>query len=603
MPFSSGIIIVLILILLFVLFSGFISGSKAAFLSLPSFEKEKPGNKDNIIKELLGRHDYLFATFLILNTFSNLSTVILGVYAFNSIFNFNNHPILGFWCAFFLFSFIILLFGEIIPQIYGQNHALKLAQQGATGLKILERLCRPFSSLIVSATNVVNKSFNKKNPDVSVEELSKALHLSSNEMSEEKEMLEGIINLYSKTAVEIMTPRLDIADICIKSNFKQVLDYVINTGYSRIPVYSGNQDNIKGVLYIKDLLPYLGKPETFRWQSLVRSPFFVPETKKIDDLLEEFRTNKIHFAIVVDEFGGTSGIVTLEDILEEIVGEIDDEYDEETSKYKKMDDGSFIFEAKIPLPEFFKISGVDAKEFEKQTEDVDTLAGLVLELKGDFPQQNEIITYDSYQFEVCDIHERRIQKVKFSRLLLFFCILLFFGCSNNPTPKPYGYFRVDLPDHQYKSMSQYPEFYFDISTNAITEEVPDTAIIKGRWFNIYYPGLSGKIYCTYMPITHSQLNEISEDSRKLVYRHVMKTNRISEKIYSNPQNKIYGILYELDGNVATPLQIILTDSTSHFFRASLLFDTEPNRDSIAPVLDYIKKDVEHLIESFRWKDN
>ena len=277
-------------------------------------------------------------------------------------------------------------------------------------LKFLEWLSRPFSYILVKLKRPANK---KLSDDLSVEDFSKALHLSTKELPEDKEMLEGIISLYRKTAIEIMTPRLDIADIDIRSNFKQVLDYVINVGYSRIPVYLKSQDNIKGILYTKDLLPHIDKPDTFRWQSLIRPAFFVPETKKTDDLLEEFRTNKIHMAIVVDEFGGTSGIVTLEDILEEIVGEINDEYDDEESVYEELTAGTFMFEAKIPLSDFFKITGIDPKEFEKQTEEVDTLAGLILELKGDFPEQNEIIKFNLYHFEICDISERRIQKVKF----------------------------------------------------------------------------------------------------------------------------------------------------------------------------------------------
>ena len=275
----------------------------------------------------------------------------------------------------------------------------------------LEQLSKFFSYIFGKSRREANKKL--PHVDLSVEDLSKALHLNTEEMSEEKEMLEGFISLYSKTAIEIMTARLDISDIDFRSNFKQVLDYVVNVGYSRIPVYLKSQDNIKGILYTKDLLPHIDKPDTFRWQSIIRPAFFVPETKKIDDLLKEFRRNKIHMAIVVDEFGGISGIVTLEDILEEIVGEINDEYDDEESVYEELPDGTFMFEAKIPLSDFFKITGIDPKAFEKQAEEVDTLAGLILELKGDFPEQDEIISFNSYHFEICDISESRIQKVKF----------------------------------------------------------------------------------------------------------------------------------------------------------------------------------------------
>jgi gliding motility-associated protein GldE len=260
------------------------------------------------------------------------------------------------------------------------------------------------------------KLFSKKKSDASVDELSKALELTSGELAEEKEMLEGIIGLYNKTVVEIMTSRMDVADLDIKTSFKDVLKYVVEVGYSRIPVYSGNPDNVKGVLYIKDLLPYLDKHAEFRWQSLIRPAFFVPENKKIDDLLEEFRTTKTHLAIVVDEFGGTSGIVTMEDILEEIVGEISDEYDDEKdSKYIQLADGSYVFDAKILLIDFFRAIGLDPKLFGKLTDDVDTLAGLILEIKGDFPAEKEVVKYENFSFRIIKMDKKRILKVKFTK--------------------------------------------------------------------------------------------------------------------------------------------------------------------------------------------
>jgi gliding motility-associated protein GldE len=260
------------------------------------------------------------------------------------------------------------------------------------------------------------KLFYRKKSDVSVDELSKALELTSDELTEEKEMLEGIIGLYNKTVVEIMTSRRDVADLDIKTSFKDVLKYVVEVGYSRIPVYSGNIDNIKGILYIKDLLPYLDKQSEFRWQDLVRPTYFVPENKEIDDLLEEFRTTKTHLAVVVDEFGGTLGIVTMEDILEEIVGEISDEYDdEEDLKYMRLADGSYIFDAKILLIDFFRVTGLDQKLFGKLTNDVDTLAGLILEIKEDFPEKKEIIKYGNFSFQIIEMDRKRILKVKFTK--------------------------------------------------------------------------------------------------------------------------------------------------------------------------------------------
>ncbi len=256
--------------------------------------------------------------------------------------------------------------------------------------------------------------FRKKRKGLSATgELSKVLDFSSDENTEEKEMLEGIVRLYRKTAAEIMTSRLDIACINITSGFKDVIGFIVEVGYSRIPVYTDDQDNIKGILYVKDLLPHLNKPGDFAWQRLIRPAFFVPGTKKIDDLLEEFRSNKIHLAIVVDEFGGTSGIVTLEDILEEIVGEISDEYDEDDTQFIQLNDGSFIFDARIVLSDFFQATGISSKAFGKLTEDADTLAGLILEIKGDFPEKREIIPYENYTFQVLEINKHRILKVKF----------------------------------------------------------------------------------------------------------------------------------------------------------------------------------------------
>ena len=415
-----SIIIILIFAFIFLIFSGFLSGTETALFTLSASDKEMLDKEDSsfskIFNRLLEQPNYLLATILIFSILFSLLTVISGVYSFQKLFFFEANLKLVLWIEIICWIILVAVFGEIIPRLYAKKNPLKLIRQTAPIMKVLEFLCRPFSKLVVNTTHLIDKSLEKKTADLSVEELSKVLQSSSGGISEEKEMLEGIISLHNKTAVEIMTSRLDIADIDIKSNFKQVIDYAINIGYSRIPVYSKTQDNIKGILYLKDLLPYIDKPETFRWQSLIRSAFFVPETKKIDDLLEEFQTNKIHMAVVVDESGGTSGIVTVEDILEEIVGEIDDEYDDEVNpKFEKLSDGAFLFEAKISLADFFKITGIDLNEFKKQTEEVDTLAGLILELKGDFPKINEIISYGSYRFEVSDINERRIQKVKFYR--------------------------------------------------------------------------------------------------------------------------------------------------------------------------------------------
>ena len=416
---SISSVIALFISALFLCLSAIISASEIAFFSLTPKEKNEIGESETVvdrtIQSLSKYSDRLLATILIWSNFVNVGVVVLSSYAVNQLIDFSSVPLIGILFETIVLTFLILLFGEILPKIYAQSHPLQLVRKMAAFLNGLMKITRPFSSLLLSSTRFVNFLSKKKTSDVSVDELSKALELTSGELTEEKEMLEGIIGLYNKTAVEIMTSRMDVADLDIKTNFKEVVRYVIEVGYSRIPVYVNNQDNIKGILYIKDLLPYLDKHAEFRWQSLIRPAFFVPENKKIDDLLEEFRTTKTHLAVVVDEFGGTSGIVTMEDILEEIVGEISDEYDDEDSKFIRLADGSFVFDAKILLTDFFRATGLDSKSFGKLTDEVDTLAGLILEIKGDFPEKKEVVEYQLYAFQILEMDKKRILKVKFTK--------------------------------------------------------------------------------------------------------------------------------------------------------------------------------------------
>ena len=415
---TAGPVIALALAVLLLFASGFISASEVAFFSLKpnDINRIKEGNHpaDSVILDLLNNSEFLLATILIANNFVNVAIVMLCTYGINEWLDFSNVPMLGFVLETIVLTFLLLLFGEIMPKIYAKQNTLPFIHKAAPTLLNIQKICKPLAALLVHSTSTINKTLAKKKYDISVDELSKALELTSKAIPEEKEILAEIIKFYNKTADEIMTSRLDMEDLDIKANFKEVIDTIIKCGYSRIPVYSGTEDNIKGILYIKDLLPYLDKPETFRWQSLIRPAYFVPETKKIDDLLEEFRTNKIHMAIVVDEFGGTSGIVTMEDILEEIVGEISDEYDEDEKQYIRLADGSYIFEAKIQLTDFFRATDTDPAEFEKITEEVETLAGLLLEIKGDFPRRREVIEYKNYRFQILEMDNRRILKVKFN---------------------------------------------------------------------------------------------------------------------------------------------------------------------------------------------
>ena len=289
------------------------------------------------------------------------------------------------------------------------------------GVIFFRKLFWPVETILLKSGAFAEKVLQKENRQLSIDDLEQALELTDkSDIKDEQSMLQGIIRFGDETAKEVMTSRQDIIDLDIRCSYDNVLKCIVDNNYSRIPVYQDNKDNIRGVLYIKDLLPHLSKPANFRWQSLIRPPYFVPETKKIDDLLREFQENKVHIAIVVDEFGGTSGIVTLEDILEEIVGEINDEYDEEEHNYTKLDANSYIFEGKTLLNDFTKILNLPDDEFDDVEGDADSLAGLLLEIKGDFPAVHEILKYKRYTFEVLEIDERRISKVK-----------VIIGCEDN----------------------------------------------------------------------------------------------------------------------------------------------------------------------------
>ena len=412
-----GALIALALAILLLYASGFVSASEIAFFSLtPSDLSDVEDGKhssDARIKSLLAESERLLATILISNNFVNVMIIMLCNHFFASVVDFGGARILEFLFITVILTFLLLLFGEIMPKIFSSQNALKFSRKAAPVLTVLRKVFWPISSMLVSSTFIINKIAYRKPQSLSVDELSQALELTDkNEISEESNMLEGIIRFGEETAREIMTSRLDMVDLDIDSSFPEVLKCVVDNGYSRIPVYKDSRDNVKGVLYIKDLLPYLDAGDDFNWRKLIRPAFFVPETKMIDDLLRDFQANKVHMAIVVDEFGGTSGIVTMEDVIEEIVGEINDEYDEEERMYVKLSDNSYIFEAKILLSDFYKVLKADPDIFEEVSEDADTLAGFLLALKGDFPVLHETIEFNNYRFEILEMDSRRILKVK-----------------------------------------------------------------------------------------------------------------------------------------------------------------------------------------------
>lgn len=414
---TLGVVIASLLAVVLLGASAFASGSEIAFFSLtPSDLNEmdtEKNPKDLGIDKLRKDSERTLATILVTNNFVNVTIIMLCNYVFGSLIDFGNAYWLQFVCITVLLTFLLLLFGEIMPKVFARQNALQFCRHAVGGVLVARKMFWPIENILLRSRVLADSLLQKENHVLSVDELGQALELTDkDDIKDEKSMLQGIIRFGDETVKEIMTSRKDVVDIDIKSPFSKVISSIVDNNYSRIPVYQDNTDNIRGVLYIKDLLPHLTKSSNFRWQSLIRPPYFVPETKKIDDLLREFQDNKVHIAIVVDEFGGTSGIVTLEDILEEIVGEINDEYDEEEKFYSKLNYNTFVFEGKTLLSDFCKILNVDDEEFEEVEGDADSLAGLLLEIKGDFPSMHEKIDYKNYTFEVMQIEERRISKIK-----------------------------------------------------------------------------------------------------------------------------------------------------------------------------------------------
>lgn len=415
---SVSAIIAIVLAGLLLLVSGFASASEIAFFSLSpadlSVIAEKKNPSDEKISRLLDDTERLLATILITNNFVNVTIIMLCNFFFMTVFEFHS-AIAEFLVLTVILTFLLLLFGEIMPKIYSAQKSLAFCRFAAPGITMFRSFFYPLSSVLVRSTAFLNKHFTRKNHNISVDELSHALELTDKaELKDESNILEGIIRFGGETVKEVMTSRLDVVDLEIRTPFKDVLKCIVENVYSRIPVYAETRDNIKGILYIKDLLPHLNKGDNFRWQSLIRPAYFVPETKMIDDLLRDFQANKIHIAIVVDEFGGTSGIVTMEDIIEEIVGEIRDEYDDEERTYTILNDHTWVFEAKTQLTDFYKVTQLDDTTFDDVAGDADTVAGLLLELKGEFPALHEKVVYDRYEFEVLEMDNRRILKVKFT---------------------------------------------------------------------------------------------------------------------------------------------------------------------------------------------
>ena len=398
--------------------SALISGAEVAFFSLTKEDitkaSESKSNIQKVVVSLLENPQKLLATILISNNFINILIVLLFAYIGNTVFSEITSEVLKFAIEVVLVTFLILLFGEVLPKVYATRNSLKFASFMAYPLKVLNSVLTIVSSPLMSLTNIIEHRLGKKQSNLSVEKLSQALELTSDEATtkDEQKILEGIVNFGNTETSQIMIPRIDIFALSTTELYEDVVAKIVEKGFSRNPVYKENIDEIIGVLYAKDLLPHLNKKD-FNWQKLIREPYFVPENKKLDDLLKEFQEKKNHLAIVVDEYGGTSGIITLEDVIEEIVGDISDEFDDEDVLYSKLDATNYLFEAKTNLKDFYKILDIENSElFDESKGESETIAGFILEVCGRFPKKNEIIKFHSFSFKIEAMDKKRIKQVK-----------------------------------------------------------------------------------------------------------------------------------------------------------------------------------------------
>ena len=414
---DTNLLFGIIAIVFFLLCSAMVSASEVALFSLSQQDlntlSEEDSSKANLISKLLQRPKKLLATILVANNFSHIGVVIVFSFVGNNIFSAIESPILKFVVEVILITFLILLFGEVLPKIYASRNNIQFSKFVANPLSILDNLLSPISLPMRAVSVYLHEKLGRQKSNISVDQLSQALGLTSTEdtTSEEQKILEGIVSFGNTDTKQVMSPRIDIFAIEMEETFAEIYEKIVDKGYSRIPVYRESIDHIEGVLFVKDLIPHINKKE-FDWIKLIREPFFVPENKKLDDLLKEFQSKKSHLAIVVDEYGGTSGLVSLEDIIEEIVGDISDEFDDENLNYSQIDDKNFLFEGKINLKDFYRIVDVDEEIFEISKGEAETLAGFILEILGNFPKKGQKIHFTNVHFTIEAVDKKRIKQLK-----------------------------------------------------------------------------------------------------------------------------------------------------------------------------------------------
>jgi len=617
---SFSFLIPLCIISLLLICSALISGSEVAFFSLsPSDVQELKDDKTKInqrVLTLLDSPNKLLATILIANNLVNVAIIILSTFIVDKIYPEESR--LKYFIQVVAITFVIVLVGEVLPKVYATKYSARLARFMSFPLVVMKNVFSPLSTMLIKGTSFIDKRIKKRGANISEMDLEPLLELTKDETfsEDEKNILKGIATFGSTDVKQIMKSRVDVVAFEKQTNYDDLMSEIIASGYSRIPIYEESFDKVEGVLYIKDLLPYLDEKNGFDWQKLIRVPFFVPESKKIDDLLKEFQEKKIHLAIVVDEYGGTSGIVTLEDIIEEIVGDITDEFDDEDLVYSKLDDNNYVFEGKTPLMDLYRVLDIDGHVFEEQKGDSDTLAGFLLEKSGKILKKNERVHFENYTFVIEASDKRRIKQVKLTikdpkgsnaenlsgltSIILLLIGLFFVSCSGggNYIPKPRGFFKTDFPEKGYvKLTDNLCPYSFEYPTYAAVKNHSDE---YPCYKNIDFEKYKATLHLTYQPIENN-LRMFSEQSISLVNEHMVKATAIEDTLMIDDDRQMYTMFYDLKGNVASYLQFYATDSSDHFIRGALYFNAIPNYDSIAPTLHFIRQDIIHMLSTFEWR--
>lgn len=625
-PDTGSLILWIVLLLVLLISSGLISASEMAFFSLSPTEQEELETRSQAAHraflKLMQNPRRLLATILVANNMVNISIVFVSTFLIQEISWIKSiHPALAFLFQAVIVTFLILLFGEILPKVYAKQFAHNIVTRFHPLIRFLNSTLYLLTLPLTIMGHWLDKRLKKHQASFSSDELSAAIELTSDPSvsEEERKIWKGIVEFGRITVKETMKPRMDVEAVDISTPYDQLIDKILDVGYSRIPVYRNTFDQIEGILYIKDLLPHLHESAGFNWQKLIRPALFVPENKPIDDLLREFQDQKLHMAVVVDEYGGSSGIVTLEDVIEEIVGEINDEFDDEEVIYSRIDKDVFVFEGKTSLIDVCRIIDMSYDDVAPFVGEADTLAGLILNLTGSMPSKGHQIKAGKLEMVVESVDKRRIKRVRVHRkseygpesspilhsLVVAGILSLLSACGNSSDdyawgPRPKGYPVIPLPEQTYQPFLQQDcPFTFEYSSNARILPYNGSEKNTSCWFNIFYPSFRATIYFTYYPVKEN-LSLLIDESHRSVNNHIMMADEIRKTPLLYPDHSVYGTFFKILGKPATPMQFYLTDSTSHFFRGVLYFDNSFNYDSLAPVLNFIETDINHLAQTLHW---